>query len=925
MLKKKTLYCLIFLMFPAVSAMGGEVRPALPFSIAFNYHGSPPINELQAFDIAVIDPDARGIDPRASRKAGCDLFAYVSVGEADPNRSFYADIKPEWLIGDNPAWKSRLVNLADPNWRRFFLDHVVEPLWASGYRGFFLDTLDSFLLVKDTKRHAELQAGLVQTIRSIRQKHPEARLILNRGFEILEQVKDVAFAVAAESLFRTFDPATGIYGQVKESDRLWLLAKFEEVRKAGLPAISIDYVAPKDRDLARETASRISALGFIPWVTDKDLSTVGVGTVDVLPRTVLGLYDGSEAPDPSYTNLHRFAVMPLNYLGYQVVLHDMREPLPQECLKGRYAGVIVWPNSESSGVKQNLLTWALRQQKDGVPLIFLDRFGVSIKPFLKAMGGRLTPPKPKAGPMTILKKDSIMGFETMVMPPKKYMPVLRFDSSRPLLTLAGQGFQSDPVAITPWGGYALYPYVINELVDKKACWVINPFEFFRQALRLPACPAPDVTTENGVRLLMVHIDADGFESRVENAARPLAVTELRERILMKYKLPTTYSVITSTLGHLGNPTPETAVYQNEARLVFKLPWIEAGSHTYSHPFYWEQNELTRKEYKEQYLPIPGYLFNRETEIAGSIRFIEENLLPPGRKVKLLQWTGNCLPDVKALGLCYQIGVGNINGGDTLIKETNPFVTDVAPLGIYRNGLFQVYAPNQNENVYTNNWTGPFYGYSRVIETFRLTDSPRRLKPVNIYYHTYSATKEASRKALEDVYDWAVAQNLHAVYTSEYVEKVLDFNRTVIARFEDGWLIRNHGQLRQVRIPANAGYPDLDRSRNVIGFSDHLDQRYIHLGPGGDAVLKLKDTPPDRPFLSAVAARIVTHQWTEKGLKLTLQAHRETEMVFQNADSCRLLIKGRQSPIKRVNGSFSYSLSAGSHELDLECPNKIREP
>ena len=32
--------------------------------------------------------------------------------------------------------------------------------------------------------------------------------------------------------------------------------------------------------------------------------------------------------------------------------------------------------------------------------------------------------------------------------------------------------------------------------------------------------------------------------------------------------------------------------------------------------------------------------------------------------------------------------------------------------------FQVYAPMQNENVYTNNWTGPFYGFERVIRNLR---------------------------------------------------------------------------------------------------------------------------------------------------------------------------------------------------------------
>ena len=59
--------------------------------------------------------------------------------------------------------------------------------------------------------------------------------------------------------------------------------------------------------------------------------------------------------------------------------------------------------------------------------------------------------------------------------------------------------------------------------------------------------------------------------------------------------------------------------------------------------------------------------------------------------------------------------------------------DAEGLGLERDGLFQVFAPNQNENVYTNEWRGPFYGFERVIETFEFTETPRRLKPINIYF------------------------------------------------------------------------------------------------------------------------------------------------------------------------------------------------
>lgn len=911
---------LVMVFIVLAAGFSSAAEPATsPFSIAFYYASNPPLEELQAFDVVVVEPDVVGVSPQSYKSNHSELFAYVSVGEVDPQRAFYGRIQPEWLMGDNPAWKSKLVDLSNPAWRDFFLDQVVEPLWRAGYRGFFLDTLDSYQLVKDKKRHPALESGLVQIIRGIKQRHPEVRLILNRGFEVLDRVQDVAFALAAESLFQDFDPATGAYREVRESDRRWLLGKFAEVRKAGLPVIAIDYVAPENRGLTRQTAYKIKKLGFIPWVSDKDLASLGIGAVEVLPRKILGLYDGSEGADPVYTNLHRFAVMPLNYLGYQVQLHDLRQPLPEGTLQGRYAGVLVWPNSDSSGSRQGLLTWLSRQRGDDLPLLFLDRFGVPPQLFVKAMNGVMVPTVDRQGRQQILAQDPILGFEKSVVSPREQPLALRFERSEPLLVLGnGQTRQNEPVALTPWGGYALEPFVVNQLVNDVERWVVNPFTLMSRALRMGGLPAPDVTTENGLRLLLVHIDADGFESRVERPGGPLAVTELRERILKKYRIPTTYSIITSTLGDRGVVQQQTQAYRDEAREVFKLPWIEAGSHTFSHPFYWQQTETARRGYEAQYLPIPGYSFNLDTEIAGSAAFIDQTLLPPGKKTMLLQWTGDCTPGSDALAASYSASLGNINGGNTLMMNTNSSVTSVAPLGVEKGGWFQVYAPNQNENVYTNEWTGPFYGYRRVIETFQLTDTPRRLKPINIYYHNYSVTKEAGRRALEEVYDWALGQRIHAIFTSDYVNKVLDFNRTVVARSGSGWLIRNRGELRQLRLPVSAGYPDLAASRNVLGFSEHNDQRYIHLGPGGEAFLKMTAAPPPRAWLSAAAARIDQFEWTSTGMKLAVIAHVPGSLHFGGASGCKIVSGGRALPVKSEGALLTAIIPAGNHGLELVC-------
>lgn len=907
---------IVVLLLPVVS--WGETHPS---SVAFYYGKQHPVNELRAFDIVVIDPDS-GLAPSEYGRVQSELFAYVSVGEADPARSYTKQMPDSWMIGVNPAWKSKIVDVSSEEWRQFFLEQVIEPLWQAGYRGFFLDTLDSYILAAPTDAHPRMEAGLVEAVRAIRQRHPEARLILNRGFEIFDRVKDLVQAVAVESLFQNFNPANGKYGTVAPEARSWLTSRLSDIRRAGVPVIVIDYVNPGNRSLMRETADKIRALGFIPWVTDKDLAGLGIGSVEVMPRTILGLYDGGEGAggDLYFTNLQRYVVMPLNYLGYTVEMHDLREPLPTGVLAGRYAGAVIWPYSTSSGEKQGLKQWVLNCVEQGLPLVFLERFGIALDSDLHSALGLTTEPFTHlAPPVKVAAIDDMVGFEQQPLPRiDAYLPV-RTKTGRVLLQLAtANGVTSDAVAITPWGGYVSGPYVVTQLMESQAAWVIDPFRFFSEALKLPLMPVPDTTTENGVRLLLTHVDGDGFASQAEWPGGKLAAEELQSHILERYRIPTSISLITSVLAPDGLYPQKSARHEEIARNILALPWVEGASHSFSHPFRWKPDQEDTGFEAEIWhaLNVPGYTFNLDSEIRGSTKYINERLMPPGKKARLFLWTGNCLPTEDAVRLTYENGLLNINGGSTIITNSNRTLTAVAPLGIRRGEWFQVFAPNQNENVYTNLWSRNFFGYRRIVETFSLTESPRRLKPVNIYYHFYSASKEASLAALRHAYDWAMSQRLHAIFTSEYIEKVLDFNRTVIARNGDEWLVRNGGSLRQLRIPAHAGFPRLEDDTNLAGYSDQGNSRYLHMGPGGEARVRLTAAQPSGVSLESAAARLTDFSRSSTNVRIALTGHTPFTVHLTGTSGCTLNTGG--TPLHSVENDITVTLSEGSHALAVTC-------
>ena len=290
---------------PGMPAAPPDMAQNAP-SVALFYGMHPPVAQLSAFDIAVVDPDAQ-FDPAAQVKSGSKSpgkmksgaisdsqsepqspsvpsthtawFAYVSVGEINPQRAYFADVPKAWMPSINKDWASHVVDQTAAGWPTFFLDHVVTPLWRKGYRGFFLDTLDSYQLIShdDAQRTAQ-QAGLLKVIRGIKRRYPKAQLIFNRGFELMPQLHDQVYMVAFESLYNGWNAGKQTYTQVPQTDRDWLLGQAHTIRdQYKLPVLSIDYCAPDDTVCQRATVERIVGDGLIPYVTDGGLSTVGVG------------------------------------------------------------------------------------------------------------------------------------------------------------------------------------------------------------------------------------------------------------------------------------------------------------------------------------------------------------------------------------------------------------------------------------------------------------------------------------------------------------------------------------------------------------------------------------------------------------------------------------------------------------------------
>ncbi|WP_454061632.1 bifunctional glycoside hydrolase 114/ polysaccharide deacetylase family protein [Candidatus Nitrospira salsa] len=863
------------------------------FSVAFFYGEHAPLDELHAFDVVVIEPDHH-YDPNAYRTSQSELFAYVSLGEFASSRAYAQTVPKQWVLGKNSIWDSQIIDQSQEAWPTFVIEHIIGPLWKQGFRGFFLDTLDSYHLVASTaeeKQHQE--QGLSRVIRAIKRTYPDAKLIFNRGFEIIPTVADHVFAVAAESVFRGWDQQRSRYVEVSQNDRQWLVQQLQTIQQShDIPAIVIDYLPPQSRKDARDVARKIQDLGMIPWVSTPELNLLGIGAVEVMPRKILAVYDSARDPQPVHSDLHRFIDFPLNHLGYVSTHHDVRSPLPDYPLTGRYAGIVVWVSGDQHPWSQEFHLWVQKQIHQGIRIVFFDSFGFPLEePYLTPLDLSVDPLGKPVTNVHFSIKDPRMGYEIDPIPKRRGFVSLTLELGESLLQVESlDGQRQDVVAITPWGGYALFPYAVIQLPNlEHSRWVFDPIRFLQDTLRLAPMPVPDTTTQNGRRLLLTHIDGDGFPSLAEFPGKRYAGEVLYRNILKKYQVPTTLSVIEGEIGAQGLYPKLTPRFEKTARAMFALKHVEMASHSYSHPLVWREFVISGPNSPGDYnLNIPDYVYGPESltrEIKGSIDYINSTLAPPDKRVQVFLWTGDCNPAAEAVDLTYEIQVGNMNGGDTIMTKQHNSLTAVAAFGIQKGKHYQIYAPNQNENIYTNEWTGPYYGFERVIETFQLTDRPRRLKPINIYYHTYSASKKASLTALHRVYSWALQQGVNPIYVSEYIQKVHNFNQIVIAKAGTSWNIRGTTSLKELRIPQTLGYPDLQKSQGIAGFSDHETHRYLHVADQSEVTLQLKPTRPTLPYLHNTNGQLLNWVQKENTLQLTLKSYQPLIVSVGNATKC----------------------------------------
>ncbi len=817
------------------------------------------------------------------------IYVYVSVAELED------DTHKDWILGKNESWNSFVADIRKVEYQDFLLNKM-QKLYDLRFRNFFFDSLDSYqYFLTDNSQRKSYEKAMITFFQRFNKKFPEAKLIINRGFEILPKVKKYCDAVLVESLYHGLDEENGGYKITSQDDTKWLLEKLEEVKNYDLDIIVLDYMPLADKTKVKKVVKKISVRGFAPYIGNSKLDEMGKSSVDYIKREILLLYDSLKALDGQTDSMaHLLLSTPIEYLGYIPILKDVQDGYPKSL--DRYAGVVVVFSDEQKNMRK-YYEWVKKVVDMGIKIAFFGDSGIPNSSYLRKLGIKVTENKDELySEYPIIKKDEMIGYEIEPIIKHRYNFYNPKNSENLLVTKNSKNEKSVLASITPWGGYILDTAYLTNL-RKENYWNINPFKFLAKSLRLKHFPIPDVMTKNGRRLLFIHIDGDGLASGVEFVPEEkIAAQQLLESIVKKYNLPHGISIIEGEVAKYGVYPKFAEISQLYSKAILYEPNVLPATHTYSHPFNWGKVERnpTITGYN---LPVTNFVFSPQREIGDSLKFINQKLTPPDKKAKALFWSGNCLPGEETLKYVAKNDILAINGGGTTITTAKNTLSRVSPIGLKRGKYYQIYAAVENENVYTNDWLGPFWGYELAIQTFKITDKPR-LKPINIYYHFYITTKMASLNSLRKVYNWALTQEINPIYVTEYIQKAHSFYYVSVAKKGDEYIFGGLNYIDELRIPKSLGVVDIQNSKGVIGFKD----KYIHLN-SKNVSLKFNQNDNNSGFYLIDTSGDVEIFTKDKVL---IKSEIEITAKFHLPQNCKITTSLRGYQTARVGNEFSIS-------------------
>ena len=249
-------------------------------------------------DYIIIQPDQINTKNSSFYLYRNKIYAYIAIGELSKN----IKVPESWIKSKNKVWNSNVLDINNKQYQNFLIKEL-EKLKQKGFKNFFFDTLDSYYFYSKTPEQiAKAQQSLADFINRVHRKFPQSKVVINRGFDIIDKIYNSITAVLFESYYRGLSSdSKHPYKAVSENDRKWLDIQIDKIKKYHKDIICVDYLPLDELYSTRGDVlvKKLKRKGFIPYISTRDLSIYG---------------KSYETPQVNFPKQKKFDIMPFQII-----------------------------------------------------------------------------------------------------------------------------------------------------------------------------------------------------------------------------------------------------------------------------------------------------------------------------------------------------------------------------------------------------------------------------------------------------------------------------------------------------------------------------------------------------------------------------------------------------------------------------------
>lgn len=271
-----TLFALSYINAP-LHASGQEVKESFRWTVY--YDNKEPEEAFKDFDILVFDGEEH---PPLFQllDQGKQPLGYLSLCECKSIDPFFPELKKQGLlVQENANWSgSYIMDVRGLSWNKRILENLIPRILHHGFEGIFIDTVDNagYLENKDPKKYAGMRKSAINIIKSIRHHYPHIVIMLNRGYDILEEVAPYVDIVLGESVYTDYNFKKKEYFINEESlfqQQVQTLKKAQTINP-NLKVFTLDYWPEDDWKGIVKIYAKQRENGFHPYVSTINLNKV---------------------------------------------------------------------------------------------------------------------------------------------------------------------------------------------------------------------------------------------------------------------------------------------------------------------------------------------------------------------------------------------------------------------------------------------------------------------------------------------------------------------------------------------------------------------------------------------------------------------------------------------------------------------------